>query len=195
MTQGEKVGRAVPCPPHGRSVTLVPVSPCPTAGMRLRQHLPLGKRKDRKQERFGQDEQDLQDSEQSQKGEFRFFDVSCGYRRFEAARSSAVCSRLNPWLYGVRRLAAALFLAIRNRSQSGSKLPHSKMAVLFSPLCDKNGILTHKNRPETRSRRFSMFVTLVDICFYSTARPIASDCTLEGFSQCFKVFHRILLIV
>jgi len=42
--------------------------------------------------------------------------------------------------YGVRRLAAALHRVTPARSQSGSKLPHSKLAVVTNRLCGKDGI-------------------------------------------------------
>ena len=46
-------------------------------------------------------------------------------------------SRWNLWFYGVRRLAAALLLAYRARSQSGSKLPHSKLPVIIPCIYDR----------------------------------------------------------
>jgi hypothetical protein len=46
-------------------------------------------------------------------------------------------SRWNLWFYGVRRLAAALLLAYRARSKSGSNLPHSKLAVFIPPTSDR----------------------------------------------------------
>jgi hypothetical protein len=53
--------------------------------------------------------------------------------------------------FGVRRLAAALRHANRGRPQSGSKLPHSKMAVLILSFSCKDGTLTRKNVEEPQT--------------------------------------------
>jgi hypothetical protein len=52
--------------------------------------------------------------------------------------------------FGVRRLAAALRPASHNRPQSGSKLPHSKLAVLIPSHSHKDRIVTHIKRRGTR---------------------------------------------
>ena len=79
----------------------------------------------------------------------------CGYRRFKAAWAMAFCPKRNSQLFGVRRLAAALLPANRARSESGSKLPHSKLAAIILCPSDNNPTLTHKKCRGTIKERLA----------------------------------------